>query len=182
MTTMCRVASTATHAKSRMSRGWQQRASLADVEGLTGTPGNVGGMGDVSTFLDQMVSWAAHRDDVLAVGLAGSWARGTATRESDVDLILIVENVDELLNDDGWLPEFGEVAAASTEDWGLVQSRRIHYADGVEVEFGLTTTRWTAVPVDPGTSQVIADGFDILYDPDGLLQRCTTTVQRTMPS
>lgn len=129
-------------------------------------------MTDVSKLLDQVVSWAAHREDVHAVGLAGSWARGTATRESDVDLVLIVENVDELLNDNGWLPRFGEVAAASKEDWGLLQSRRVHYGDGLEVEFGLTTTQWAAVPLDPGTSRVVADGFEVLYDPDGLLHRC----------
>ena len=69
----------------------------------------------------------------------------------------------------------GRSRPPSNEDWGLVQSRRVHYADGPEVEFGLTTTKWAALPLDPGTRQVVADGFEILYDPDGLLQRCTLT-------
>jgi uncharacterized protein len=132
-------------------------------------------MGDVSTFLERFAMWAADREDVHAVGLAGSWARGTATFESDVDLVVVVEDVHVLLHDEGWPERFGEVANASHEDWGLVQSRRVQYVDGLEVEFGLTTRQWVAVPLDQGTRQVVADGFEILYDPDGLLQRATAT-------
>lgn len=141
----------------------------------TSTRGSVDDMSDVSGFLERFASWAADRDDVHVVGLAGSWARGTATPESDVDLVVIVENVHGLLNDDGWPAQFGEVATASNEDWGLVKSRRVHYEDGLEVEFGLTTRQWADVPLDPGTSRVVADGFETLYDPDGLLQRCVPT-------
>lgn len=100
---------------------------------------------------------------------------GTATLESDVDLVVIVEDVHELLDDDSWLATFGKVATTSNEDWGMLQSRRVHYADGLEVEFGLTTSEWAAVPLDPGTRQVVADGFEIVYDPDGLLQCCVRT-------
>jgi len=48
-------------------------------------------------------------------------------------------------------------------------------ADGPEVEFGLTTTEWAAVPLDLRMRQIMADGFEILHDTDGLLQRRTTT-------
>ncbi len=65
----------------------------------------------------------------------------------------------------------GEVATASIEGWGLVQPQRVHDADGLEVEFGLTTAKSATVPLDPGTSQVMTDGFTILYGPDGLLRR-----------
>jgi uncharacterized protein len=129
-------------------------------------------MGDMSSFLEQVASWASERTDVRAVGRAGSWARGAATPESDVDLVVIVESVRALFTDDSWLARFGEIATASNEDWGVVQSRRVHYADGLEVEFGLTTAEWAIVSLDPGTSQVLANGFEILYDPDGLLRCC----------
>lgn len=135
-------------------------------------------MRDVSRFLEQFVSWAADRADVHAVGLAGSWARGTATPDSDVDLVVIVEDVPSLLNEDDWLTQFGDVASTVNEDWGLVQSKRAHYVDGLEVEIGLTTLRWAAVPLDPGTSQVVTDGFDVLYDPEGLLRRCAEIGRR----
>ncbi|MEX2557641.1 MAG: nucleotidyltransferase domain-containing protein [Actinomycetota bacterium] len=92
-------------------------------------------MRDVSGFLEQFVSRASDREDVHAVGLAGSWARGTATPDSDVDLVVIVEHVPRLL----------------------------------------TTSQWVALPLDPGTRQVVADGFEVLYDPDGLLRRCKET-------
>jgi uncharacterized protein len=134
-------------------------------------------MSEVSAFLEQVVSWASERPDVHAVGLAGSWARGTTTPESDVDLVVSVESLRALLADDAWLAQFGEVVTASNEDWGLVRSRRVHYAEGLEVEFGLTTTQWAIVPPDPGTRQVLADGFEILFDPDGLLRRCGAACQ-----
>lgn len=150
---------------SDLSRGRQ----LADGAGTRG----YGRSMSVRTLLEQVACWAADHDDVLAVGLAGSWARGTATPESDVDLVLVVVNVHELLVDDRWLWQFGEVAGVSNENWGLVQSRRVQYVDGPEVEFGLTTTEWAAVPLDPGTRRVVADGFVILHDPDGLLPAST---------
>lgn len=145
------------------------------MDGGLRTLDRVDRMRDVSRFLEQFVSWSADREDVHAVGLAGSWARGTATPDSDVDLVVIVEDVPSLINEDGWLTLFGDVASAANEDWGLVQSKRAHYVDGLEVEFGLTTSGWAAVPLDPGTSQVVADGFKVLYDPDGLLRRCVET-------
>ncbi len=136
-------------------------------------------MSEVNAFLDQVVSWASGRPEVQAVGLAGSWARGTATPESDVDLVVIVENVHGLLADEAWPAEFGDVVADTREDWGSVQSRRVHYTDRLEVEFGLTTAQWASLPLDPGTRRVVADGFQILYDPNGLLQRCLAGASAT---
>lgn len=138
-------------------------------------------MGGVSELLEQLTTWAADRGDVHAVGLAGSWARGTATPDSDVDLILVVGNVREHLHDDGWLALFGRVVSVSNEDWGLVTARRVGYEDGPDVEFGLTTTQWAALPLDAGTRQVVADGFEIVHDPDGLLEPCTSAMPESEP-
>lgn len=134
-------------------------------------------MTDPQTFFDDLVAWAAKRQDVRAVGLAGSWARGTATPNSDVDLILIVNDVKQLLDNDRWLTRFGDSASVSDEDWGILQSRRVHYVDGLEVEFGLTTEVWAALPLDAGTRRVVADGFAVLYDPDQVFQHCTNATR-----
>jgi aminoglycoside 6-adenylyltransferase len=53
----------------------------------------------------------------------------------------------------------------------MVTSLRVYYTEGLEVEFGMTTLAWAAVPVDPGTRHVVAHGMRILWDREGLLAR-----------
>jgi predicted nucleotidyltransferase len=45
----------------------------------------------IEVLLEQVLTWAASRSDVRAVGLLGSHARGTARADLDVDLIPLVE-------------------------------------------------------------------------------------------
>ncbi len=127
-------------------------------------------MRDIHGFLNQFTEWAASREDVMAVVLVGSFARGAARDDSDIDLVLICDDPQRYLKDDQWLKNFGGVTAVQNEDWGLVQSRRVFYEGVGEVEFGLTTAQWTATnPVDAGTRRVIIDGARILYDRKGVM-------------
>ena len=127
-------------------------------------------MRDITPFLDAVRQWAADHADVAAVLLVGSFARGTAHSESDVDLVVIMADPLPYLADAAWLSRFGVVTRVQDEDWGLVQSRRTWYAGGLEVEFGLTTRQWVATdPVDPGTREDVTDGAAIVYDPAGIL-------------
>jgi hypothetical protein len=127
-------------------------------------------MRDINPFLSQVKAWAANRPDILAIALVGSYARGAARADSDIDLVLICESAQPYLADESWLSTFGKPMRIETEDWGLVQSKRVFYDDGAEVEFGITAPEWTATdPVDEGTRQVIGDGVQIVSDPAGLL-------------
>ena len=54
---------------------------------------------EVETFLSQLADWAATRPDVAAVGLTGSLARGAAGPRSDVDIVILCSNGDQLLCD-----------------------------------------------------------------------------------
>ncbi len=63
------------------------------------------------------------------------------------------------------------------EDYGLLQSMRVHYTTGREVEFGVTTRAWASInPVDPGTRQVVSDGIQVLYDPEWLLSSLMSNI------
>ena len=128
-------------------------------------------MVSVPEFLDQATAWAASFPHVRALGLAGSWARGVAAPNSDVDLIVVVDDINGWLGRTDWMNRFGVSERVTDEDWGFVQSRRVHYAGGPEVEFGFTTPAWTALPLGAGTADVIRDGFKILYDAEGVLER-----------
>ena len=132
-------------------------------------------------FIDRFARWAAGQAAVEAVALVGSWARGAAHEDSDVDLVLITTDPGTYLTDEGWLAAFGEVRRTQPEDWGLVQAVRVFYASGLEVECGVTTPEWARTdPPDPGTERAVRDGMVILYDRGGLLRALLAAVRRAV--
>ena len=126
-------------------------------------------------FLDDLARWAVSQNDLLAVALVGSYARGTATINSDVDIVLISSHLDHYLKDNSWAASFGVVEKRRIEQYGLVTSLRIWYAGGLEVEYGISDERWAALPLDAGTRQVISDGMRILFERGDVLSRHLTT-------
>ena len=123
-------------------------------------------------------AWAASRNDIRAVALVGSYARGDARPDSDIDLVLLCSDPPRYLEDTRWVSTFGVATATSIEDWGRVQSVRVHYRDGNEVEFGITSTDWAASPPDAGTVEVLRNGGRILVDRDGELTSLLETVEK----
>lgn len=124
---------------------------------------------EFNEFSTQIATWAQSHDDILGVALVGSWARGEARADSDVDLVIIAENTGVYINDTTWAAKLGDITEQTVEDWGPLKSVRVFYESGLEVEFGFTSRAWTAVdPVDQGTRRVASDGFRILYDKEAL--------------
>lgn len=140
-------------------------------------------MQDISAFLSHVTDWATAANGIAGVLLVGSFARGTAHAESDVDLVIMGANPDDYLTDIAWLHLFGEVTRLEHEDWGLVQSLRVFYQDGLEVEFGLTAPIWAEIdPLDEGTRRVVADGAWILVDKDSRLAALLSAVHAASAS
>jgi enterochelin esterase-like enzyme/predicted nucleotidyltransferase len=126
--------------------------------------------------------WGLRESAILGIALVGSHARGTARPESDVDLVILLNDSTALANDIGWMNRFGDVQYVSDEDGGLVQSKRVHYADGSEVEFGFTTSEWAATePCDASTLAVVRNGFRVVYDPKGLLRNLAIAAKPDRP-
>lgn len=123
----------------------------------------------ISEFLSAFVRWAAGQPDIQGVSLLGSYARGQAREDSDVDLVLVTLAPQCYLRQTTWVRRFGRVQREQLEDWGLVTSLRVWYEDSLEVEFGLTTPAWSQIPVDEETRRVVADGMVVLLDRDGSL-------------
>lgn len=133
----------------------------------------------IEQFLNVLKMWAANHLEILAVAIVGSHARGMARPDSDIDLIIIVDDPVQYLERSAWLEHFGHVRSISHEDWGSVQSRRVYYADGREVEFGITVRSWASTdPVDPGTQKVVSEGMYILYDRETILQSLVAKVEQ----
>ena len=93
---------------------------------------------DIREFLNPFVDWASAQGDVQAVALVGSYARGEAKDNSDIDLVLLTDEPQKYLEELKWLEGFGSVEKHQTEDYGKLISIRVWYQNGVEVEYGIT--------------------------------------------
>ena len=122
---------------------------------------------DISNFLSDVVEWATQNDDIRALILVGSHARGEARMDSDIDLVIMTTDPDRYI-DNPFIDRFGKVARFQKEDWGRVTSIRAWYVqNGLEVEFGITTPVWIERPLDEGTLRVLSDGYVLLVDKEG---------------
>lgn len=129
----------------------------------------------IAQFLDEFTAWAAAQPDIQAVALVGSHARNAARPDSDVDLVVIADDPELYVRNTGWIERFGRVERQQTEDYIKLISVRAWYADGREIEYGLTDPDWAAQPLDPGSRQVIADGMRVLFERTTLLSQHLTS-------
>jgi predicted nucleotidyltransferase len=138
----------------------------------------------VNLILEEVTRWVSHRTDIDAAALVGSWARGAARADSDIDLMFLATNPAWFRQDDKWLNEIQwAVVDAEIDDWkdrdyGVIWSRHVYLDNETEIEFGFGFPSWASVnPVDAGTSRVVSDGYRILYDPEKLLSKLITKVK-----
>jgi hypothetical protein len=129
----------------------------------------------VELALSEILRWVGRSQAVRGLALVGSYARGAAHRDSDVDLLILVEDPESFVSQ-RWLDEINwrglgaSAAAAHVVRYGGVWSSHVRLDNGLEVEFCFAPLSWAAArPLDSGTRQVVSDGCCILYDPDGLL-------------
>lgn len=120
-------------------------------------------------FLHDFVGWASDQSDVQAIALVGSYARGAARDDSDIDLVILTDQPQKYLDDIKWTERFGSVEKYQTEDYGKLISIRVWYQNGPEVEYGITTPDWAATPLDAGTREVILGGMIALFERGSLL-------------
>lgn len=119
---------------------------------------------DVQRFFLDFFRWLGSQPEIQAVALVGSCARGEATNASDLDLIIIASDPTKYLAEPDWVKQFGSVSRTHVEHYGKVTSLRVWYADGMEVEYGLTDVTWAAIPLDEGTRKVVSDGIQVLFE------------------
>ncbi len=127
----------------------------------------------IQDFLDAFVGWAAAQADAQGIALVGSYARGAARDDSDIDLVLLTDQPRNYLDDLTWIERFGAVKKHQTEEYGKLTSVRVWYQNGQEVEYGITTPDWAATPLDEGTRCVLSDGMLVLFERGTLLSRHT---------
>ena len=133
----------------------------------------------IDDFIEKLRLWSSAQLEIQATAIVGSWARGTARADSDIDVIVVVSEPAKLLDNNGWLKQFGPIDKFVREDWGLVQSLRVYYNNGQEVEFGITTKEWISPEeIDLASGQIMRDGMMIVYDPAHMLGQALLAAQR----
>jgi predicted nucleotidyltransferase len=132
----------------------------------------------VNEVVARAARWANAQPDVPAVVVVGSYAYGRPRMGSDVDLVILSTRVSEHLGDPAFVQTItpgGRVIRR--EQWGAVHERRVRLRSGLLVEFGLTTPDWAALPLDAGTTRVLAKGCQIVVD-DGRMLRALESISR----
>jgi hypothetical protein len=113
-------------------------------------------------ILRKIQRWASHQNTIVTALLVGSYAHGTATEDSDIDIMIITLEKTTLIDSKEWLNTFGVPRRVDQEEYGPVTSLRTVY-DTCEIEFSIAGPDWLKAPLDPGTEKVLGDGFRIIY-------------------
>jgi len=127
---------------------------------------------EVAALLDQATAWARDEPRISGLALVGSWARGTPTADSDVDLVVLTRDATPFTEDRSWIEAAVDEPApvVRTATFGRLAEVRVRLASGLEVELGFVDPSWAETdPVDPGTAAVVRGGCRALHDPDGHL-------------
>jgi hypothetical protein len=90
---------------------------------------------------------------VRGVALVGSWARRTARPDSDLDLVVLVQDITQFSAARRWadlVPRGFEFLG--TQEWGPLTERRVRLVSGLQVELGIAPLSWAVTkPADDGT-------------------------------
>ena len=123
-----------------------------------------GDMCMIEELINEIREFAVNNDTIESVIMVGSYARGTNTETSDLDLCLITTNKSEMVEDTSFCDIFGRVDKKQVEYYGACTSVRVWYESGLEVEFGLVEPSWISQPLDDGTRKVLRDGYKVIVD------------------
>jgi uncharacterized protein len=139
--------------------------------------------GQAEKLVDTIRRWVEERDDLRALALVGSWARGNPKSSSDLDLIIVANSPEAYHVPSKWLRSIHFAKAAfeirryETCAYGSVWSCHIYSEPEAEVELTFAAPAWACIdPIDPGTRSVVADAFRAIVDKDGTLSRLLTAV------
>ena len=119
-------------------------------------------------FQAELRNWAQEDENMEALIVVGSHARGANRPDSDLDLVVITTGKPAMVETQDFPARFGKVAKQQTEYYGACTSVRAWYEDGREIEFGIVEPSWMDQPLDDGTRQVLRDGYEVIADRGGL--------------
>lgn len=127
----------------------------------------------IENFINALKNFSENTSYIESVIIAGSYVRGTNKESSDLDIVIITPNKSEIVRNQDFIHNFGEVYKKQTEYYGACTSIRVWYKNGHEVEFGIVEPSWIEKPLDAGTNKVLSDGYKIVIDKKGYFDNLT---------
>lgn len=118
----------------------------------------------METFIKKIESYGIKSKQIDVIILVGSYATGRNSTDSDLDLILVTKEKQEILSNPKFIYNFGIVLNQQIEYYGACTSLRVWYASGLEVEFGFVDPSWIEKPLDLGTKEVLLPAYRVLVD------------------
>ncbi|MEY2831697.1 MAG: hypothetical protein RLZZ574_955 [Cyanobacteriota bacterium] len=126
---------------------------------------------EVDNILRAIKTWAESQSKIDAFALVGSWARKEATKNSDIDLMILTANPDLFFRDKDWFNRISwhdlnlKVVSYDDRIYGVVKSRHLFFERGQRIEFSFGYPSWANTnPIDPGTLIVVTSGIEIICD------------------
>ena len=138
---------------------------------------------EAHALTEAIAVWVEGRSDLKSLGLAGSWVRGSARANSDLDLLILADNPELYRSTQDWLlhillPGPFRIASHSGATYGVVWSCHVALEPAAELELSFGSLDWASTnPVDAGTRRIISDGLRVIVDKDGRLQRIVESVK-----
>jgi hypothetical protein len=127
--------------------------------------------------------WVNARSDLKALGLTGSWSRGSARANSDLDLLILADAPEQYRSDQRWLyhialPEPFRIMSYWGTRYGAAWSCHAMLEPAAKLELTFAAIGWASTdPIDAGTRRVVSDGFHVIVDKGGRLHRVVEAVK-----
>jgi predicted nucleotidyltransferase len=80
-------------------------------------------------ILEVIIGWEKVHEDIRGVAMVGSHARGTARRDSDIDLVVLADNPEAFRTDGSWIEVIDWSSAdVKVANWGDERLRGVMVA------------------------------------------------------
>ncbi len=122
------------------------------------------------SFNAKLKEFSMNDNHIESAIIVGSYARGTNTENSDLDICLITTYKNELVDNPDFVMKVGEFSKMQTEYYGECTSIRVWYENGLEAEFGIVEPSCIRLPLDKGTRKVLNDGYKVFVDKKNYFQ------------
>ncbi len=134
---------------------------------------------------NSILEWAKQHENIRAVIMIGSRARTgeKADKWSDLDLLVIAEDISEYIQTTSWIHEFGTPLLIFTETtFDESYERRVLYEGFLDVDFALSDPAGCKTSLeDEGVRDIFRRGYRVLLDKDdwsSRIERANKATQR----
>ena len=126
---------------------------------------------------DTILRWAEKSNNIRALVLTGSRARGDCDELSDYDVVLFVKDTKPFVRSDRWLTKLGKAWVGIAEETSLrnrtFPTRLVIFDQGIKVDF-------TILPLDLAKEKTFEGEYLVLLDREGRFKKTRDAKAKTI--